>query len=655
MVPGDLASLISVGQPAVAPDGRTVAFVVTRVDEEANTYRSQIWLARVDRSSPPLPFTSGEFKDANPTWSPDGSRLAFTSTRGTGEKQRSSMHVAPVGTGGEVVTLAKLAEGAESLRWSPDGRWIAFVSRTRAERLDEDDEAKQPPRRITKLFSRLDDTGFVVDRPRHVYVVPADGSAPPRNLTPGEHELHSPAWTPDSRTLVVVGATHDTWDLDLKVDLHAVDVVTGERRPITGTTGDYGLPSVSPDGTRVAFLGMDDTETAPRNLHVGVVPLAGGEHTWASHGLDRTFAPFPGARPPVWLDDATLLASIEDRGDVHLVEVAADGSSAPHRVAPQEGVVTGFDRAGGVTAFTRSTATRPGELFVLDDGEAVPLTDITAGFAAQARLRPYERFTVRSTDGTTELDAWILTPPDLDPQRSYPTLVNVHGGPFSQYGTGFMDEFQLQARAGYVVVWCNPRGGSGREESFGRAISGPRLGGTGWGSVDFDDVMALVDTAVAEYPFIDPARLGILGGSYGGYMTSWAVSHTDRFKAACSERAANNLLSLETASDAAGAFRTLLGVSHLDDPDLYLSMSPITYADKIATPLLIIHSEQDLRCPVEQADQLFVALRLRRKEVELVRFPGESHELSRSGSPVHRRQRAEIILEFFDRHLQPSR
>ncbi|MPZ97107.1 MAG: prolyl oligopeptidase family serine peptidase [Propionibacteriales bacterium] len=654
MQPSDLGALIDVAQPTVSPDGTTVAFVVQRADLDDNTYRSQVWLAAVDGSSAPLPFTSGDHKDANPTWSPDGGRLAFTSTRGEGEQAKSSMHVAPVRTGGEVVTLAKLPEGAGGLQWSPDGRQIAFTTRTRDERLSDDDERKQPPRRITRLFARLDNEGFVVDRPQHVYVIPADGSAPPRNLTPGEHQLGGPVWTPDSSTLIVSGATHDTWDLDRVVDLHAIDVGSGERTRITGTSGDYDSPSVSPDGTRVAFLGTDDPTSYPHNRHIGVVEVRGGEHRWVSDRLDRTFAPFPGARRPHWVDAETLLVSVEDRGNVHLYRVAADGSTAPEPVWSEDGCATGYDAAAGTIAFTLSTPTRPGELCVLDDGTARPLTDLTAAFATQAQLRPYEQFTVPSADGTVELDAWLVTPPDFDPSASYPMLVNVHGGPFTQYANRFFDEFQIQAREGYVVLLCNPRGSSGRAESFGRAICGAPLGGTGWGSVDYDDVMAVVDHAVKTHAFVDAERLGILGGSYGGYMTSWAVGHTDRFKAACSERACNNLLSQEWSSDAAGAFHTWFGVGHLDGPELWLSMSPITYVREIDTPLLILHAEDDLRCSIEQAEQLFVALRLAEKDVELVRFPAEGHEMSRSGSPVHRRQRAELILEFFGRHLKPQ-
>lgn len=654
MRPCDLDHLITVGSPALSPDGRRVAFVVTRVDAQANDYRSQVWLADVDGLRAPFPFTSGEHKDANPAWSPDGSRLAFTSSRGAGEQAKASLHVAPVGAGGEVVTLAKLQAAIESPRWSPDGSAVAFVARTPSERYAEQDEGRRAPHRITRLFSRLDNVGPTSDRPRHLYVIPADGSAPPRNLTPGEFEFSGPAWTPDSTTVVVAGAAHGTWDLDFKTDLYAIDVASGERRALTPTTGVYGSPCVSPEGGRVSFIGTDDPATYPRNHHVAVAPMKEGDHRWVSHGLDRTFAPYPDGRSPVWLDEDRILVSAENRGDVHLYALAVDGSRAPLPVWDGTGCVTGFDAAAGTIVFTLSTDTCPGEVYVLEYGEARPLTGLTARFAQEAQLREPERFTVPSTDGSVEIDAWLLRPADFEYGRRYPLLLNVHGGPFTQYANRFFDEVQIQARAGYAVLWCNPRGSSGREEAFGRAIGGPTLGGTGWGSVDFDDVMAVLDLALKKYWFIDPERLGILGGSYGGYLTSWAISHTNRFRAACSERAANNLLSLEWASDAAGAFRRWLGVSHLHNPERYLAHSPISYVRDIDTPLLILHAEGDLRCPVEQADQLFVSMRLLGKEVEMVRFAGESHELSRSGTPTHRKQRAEIILEYFDRHLKQS-
>ncbi len=245
-----------------------------------------------------------------------------------------------------------------------------------------------------------------------------------------------------------------------------------------------------------------------------------------------------------------------------------------------------------------------------------------------------------------------MRPAGFEPGKRYPTLLNIHGGPFGQYGVGFFDEFQVYAAAGYVVLYANPRGSSGYSEAWGRAIRGPGDAGPGWGSVDYDDCMAVVDEALRRFDFVDAERLGVMGGSYGGYMTSWIVSHTDRFKAAISERSVNSMVSEWGSSDFGWDFRGYMESFLFEDVQKYIDVSPATYAADIHTPLLILHSEEDLRCPVEQAEQLFVTLRLLRRPVEMVRFPKESHELTRSGSPVHRVQRFQIILEFMDRHLK---
>ncbi len=236
-------------------------------------------------------------------------------------------------------------------------------------------------------------------------------------------------------------------------------------------------------------------------------------------------------------------------------------------------------------------------------------------------------------------------------------LLNVHGGPFTQYGEFFFDEAQMQAAAGFVVVMSNPRGGSGREESWGQAILGPEhptKSGTGWGSVDVDDVLAVLDHALANYPFCDADRVGMLGGSYGGFMATWlAGKHGDRFKAICSERAVSNLLSEEWSSDIATAFRTEHGATIVENRDTYVAHSPIQWAQDITVPMLLIHSEEDYRCPIAQAEELWVTLRLLGRDVTFYRFPGENHELSRSGSPLHRKQRGEIILDWFTEKLAP--
>jgi dipeptidyl aminopeptidase/acylaminoacyl peptidase len=377
---------------------------------------------------------------------------------------------------------------------------------------------------------------------------------------------------------------------------------------------------------------------------------------WVGTALDRNLAPFGGARTPVW-DGDDVLVPADDRGNVHLYRISATDAAAPAVVVGGERCVTDFDVAGATLAFAATTIGRPAEIFAVIGGAEQQRSSVTDAFVTQAQPLPAYRFTAPSTGGA-EVDVWVFLPPGFDPARRYPALLNIHGGPFTQYGNRFFDEVQVQASAGYVVVMANPRGSSGREEAWARAIVGPKARhdpGTSWGSVDYDDVMAAMDEALRRYPAIDPARLGVLGGSYGGYMTTWVVAHTNRFAAACSERAVNDMIIEESAADIASGFRFNFGPAWFEDPEEYRRISPITYVRDIDTPLLILHSEDDLRCPIAGAEQLFVALRLMGKEVEFYRFPAEGHELSRSGSPVHRIQRAELILDWFERHLGMNR
>jgi dipeptidyl aminopeptidase/acylaminoacyl peptidase len=304
-----------------------------------------------------------------------------------------------------------------------------------------------------------------------------------------------------------------------------------------------------------------------------------------------------------------------------------------------------------VLVYTASTHDRPHELF---SGDGRRITSVCDDFVAGRQLADVERFTAKSADGT-EVEAWLVRPPGFDEGKRYPTLLTIHGGPFSQYGTGFFDEVQVYAGAGYCVLFSNPRGGSGYSEEWGRAIRGTGNGdGPGWGSVDYEDVMGVVDTALEQFPFLDADRLGVLGGSYGGFLTSWIVGHTKRFKAALSERSVNHLVSAFGSSDLFWIFERQFGGPMWENVDEWLRMSPATYARDIETPLLVVHSENDLRCNIEQGEHLFTLLRLLGKEVEMLRFPAEGHELSRSGSPLHRVQRFEAILEWFGRYLAPG-
>ncbi len=650
MHPLDIGSLVTLGDTAVSPDGTRIAFTVRRVDLEGNRYRSAVWLAAVDGDSAPYQLTAGEHGDGAPVWSPDGTRLAFTTGRGEGV-EGAALRIVPVGVPGETVTLCERVEAISEPAWSPDGNRIAFVSRERTARYDAADERAREPRRIDRLFTRLDGEGWIVDRPASVFVVPVDGSAAPRVVAGGPYEHGGPAWSPDSRTIALVAAREPGWDLRPRNDVYLVDADSGaDPRRLTVSDLSHRHPAFDASGTRIATLVTDET-VQPGHAHVAVVDARTGAEQVRTTALDRTCAPMGATRAPIW-DGADLLFSVEDRGDVHLYRLGADGSVG--RVLGGTRVVSGVDRAASTTAFLSGTPTRCPELFVLDDdGAERRITGLTDTFHAAVPGAEPSHLAVPSPAGDGDVDTWVLLP-DTAAEGPVPVLLSIHGGPMAQYANTWFDEFRLWAGAGYAVVWCNPHGSTGFTQAWSRAIRAPEAPespGTGWGGIDADDVLAALDGALAAFPRLDPDRVGVLGGSYGGYLTSWLVGHTDRFAAACSERAVNNLASIDWSSDVAGWFGWEIGVSPLEAPEVYRRLSPVTHVRSIATPLLILHSEDDLRCPVEQADALFVAMRMLGTPVEYWRFPQESHGLSRGGSPQHRVHRARIILDFFARHL----
>jgi dipeptidyl aminopeptidase/acylaminoacyl peptidase len=544
--------------------------------------------------------------------------------------------------GGEPMRLTDRPEDVRGPAWSPDGTRLVFAARVPAPLYDEEDERRRPPHRFRRIQFKLDNEGWTGDRRSQLFVVQADGSARPIQLTTGDFEHAQPAWSPDGSRIVFVSSRADDWDTRLSTDLYTIEASGGDPERLTTAEGVCEAPIWSSDGSRVGFRYTPGIWDDPHHAQIAVVLAAGGAPQVLTAILDRNCNSYPPLRGPAWHSDDLVFAA-EDHGDTHLMRVAADGSGAPEPLVAGRFDVTGWDAGGGTIVHTADTPTHLAELF---NGDR-QLTSVGDAFTGGRELVEPEPFTARSADGT-EVDAWIMRPIGVDPGRRYPTLLNIHGGPFTQYGNHFFDEFQVYAAAGYVVIYSNPRGSSGSTEEWGRAIRGP----DGWGSVDYDDLMAVTDEALTRFDCCDPERLGVLGGSYGGFMTSWIVGHTDRFKAAISERSVNHLVSFFGSSDQGFTFKGYFGSFLWEDVDTYLRLSPATYAEQMKTPLLILHSEDDLRCPVEQAEQLFAVLRLMGKDVEFVRFPhGEGHELTRSGAPVHRVQRFETVLDWFSRKL----
>jgi dipeptidyl aminopeptidase/acylaminoacyl peptidase len=640
MRPDDLSRFASVTDPNLHPDGIRIAFVVSRMDFDEDRYDRRVWLWD---GAEARPFTSGP-GDGRPRWSPDGTRLVFLRT-GADEGSVPQVAVMPA-DGGEAEVLTDFPLGAREAEWSPDGSRLAVVGASWTDEWAgmDDDERTRHPRRVTRFGSRFDDLGWRHDRRSNVFLVDPDGGGDPIPLSDGDFHDGGAAWRPDGAAVAFVSARHDERGMDSGNQVWEVPLDGGEPDAVTGV-GVWSSPSYRPDGVLFAF-GLADQWAYPDVA--GLWRLGDGDPQRVAGHVDRslTSAHPPVAPPgPQWIGADRCLTVMEDAGTVRVVSVSTTSDEVAD-VAGGQRLVTGISPRpdGSAFAFTATSPTDPGELWWWEDGEERRLTGLNEVFRADGGLVEPEHF-VLERDGS-EIDVWVLLPPGEGP---VPGVLNIHGGPATQYGFGFFDEFQVEAGAGYGVIACNPRGSSGRGRDFVRTPVGR------WTEdrpPDLEDILAVLDEALRRHPRIDPDRLGIMGGSYGGFMTTRIIAVDHRFRCAVPERGLYSFSSFRGTSDIGYRFpRMYLGDVTPDDWETLHRAGSLARAHLIRTPCLILHSEGDLRCPIEQAEQLFAILAAGGVEVEMLRFPGGSHELSRSGKPQHRRERFEAILEWLGRHL----
>jgi dipeptidyl aminopeptidase/acylaminoacyl peptidase len=652
--PEDILAIRMVVDPQLSPDGRVVAFTVVSSDREANQARSAVWIAATDGATPPERITQGSARDQRPRFSPDGSRLAFLANR---EREwRNDLYVMRV-DGGEAVRVARLPRGILDFDWSPDGRRFALLGRPEwpadpdlPPARDEEETRKRYQERMRHLERRfryrLDGQGQLDDEEPQVWVVAAEGeNVDLRQVTNGPHAAARPRWAPDG-TIAYLSNREDDWWRSEAMDVWSVDPKTGAQRRLTPGGATVTAFAIAPDGTLAhVAVGRGPGSLFARNHHLYI---AGEDRTaeidrsvWANILADMST---PREAPDLqWTrDGAVLYAPMSDGGRLRITRTeAADGE--PQTVVGGDRVVLSFALGGDRIAFTSTSFTDPVTLRTakLDGSDERVLFDPNPWLRERAlgevRHTPFEH------DGRT-VDSWTMLPPGYSGGR-VPTILNIHGGPHAAWGWTFSHLMQALAGQGYAVVFCNSPGSQSYDEEYSVALTGR------WGELDFPYWMAAVDKAVAD-GIADPEQLGVGGASYGGFATLWVIGHTDRFRAALAMRPVAELQGFYGSSDIGWNFgEHSFSAEPWEDEERFRRLSPVTYIEKMTTPLRLIASTGDLRTPLEQAEQVYMRLLKLGRDPELFIFHGEPHGLTTIGKPWNRVRHMRAMLEWWDRHL----
>jgi len=660
----DLLKFQLVSDPQISPDGRWILFTKKHIGEK-NDSITNLWVVGFEGEDL-RQFTSGG-KDGAGRWSPDGKKIAFVSGR---EQPKNQIHIMPA-NGGEAISLTKFPEGKiGNFKWSPDGKKLAVTFReqepewtTEAKKERENKGLSIPPRVIDTIWYRLDGDGYFNNQRHALYIVDAESGKYEKVFDKDFFGFFDFDWSPDSKRIAISANT------DKKAFLHPwndriylFDVETKKLREIPNQKdGNKGSVKFSPDGKFVAFVGREGRKEVweARNVHLFVMDVASGKtRNLTSHtdycmqaitlsdareaAFDANFAWSP--------DGKTIYAQIGWHGETHVAGIPASGGEI-------------YFITDGEAEHILGNISKNGERFALLRCNFLELPEVYAGTLTSKELslkkithfnkelfeelelsKPKSHW-VASTDNTN-VQVWVMRPPRAKPNEKTPAVLEIHGGPHAQYGTAFFHEFQLLAAEGYTVFFSNPRGSKGYGEKHCNAIKGK------WGEKDWEDIQAVIQF-MTKQPYVDTKKMGVMGGSYGGYMTNWVIGHTNQFAAAITDRCVSNLLSMAGSSDFPDVPDTYFEGAPWDRPESLWKQSPIAYFKNVKTPTLVIHSEGDLRCNIEQAEQVFSALQVLGVPSRFVRYPSTtSHGLSRSGPPDLRIHRLKQILEWWGKYLK---
>ncbi|WP_419941992.1 S9 family peptidase [Candidatus Palauibacter sp.] len=638
--PMDVFELEYAADPRISPDGGQVVYVRTSMDIMRDGKRSELWVVNADGSDHRRLGMGG-----SPRWSPDGTRIAYAAD--------GQIHMRWMDTG-EEATLTQLIESPRGLRWSPDGRYLAFnklvpypaPSLAPPPHPPAGAEWAEPPIMEDRFKNRQDGVGYLDFGYDHIFIVPVEGGTPTQ-VTSGDFQHQSPAaWTPDGRSLVFSSNRNENWVHDYRnSELYIVSIADGQVRQLTDRPGPDQSPAVSPDGRRIAFVGYEDRTRTYQVSQLQVMNLDGSGTRVLTGALDR------GVSSPVWASNGSgVYFQYDDEGNSKVAFVTLDGEL---EVLAEDLGGTSYGRPYGGGSFSVArdgsfalNQTRPefpGDVAVGARGRGVRrITSLNDDLLANRTLGEVEEIWWASSFDGRPIQGWIVKPPDFDPGRRYPLILEIHGGPVSNYGDRFSAEMQLLAAAGYVVLYPNPRGSTSYGEEFGDLLYHNYPG------QDYDDLISGVD-AVIERGYIDEDNLFVTGGSAGGIMTAWIVGKTDRFRAAVAQKPVVNWISKTlTADNWYGYYFSRYEGLPWENPEPYWEFSPLSLVGNVNTPTLIITGEEDLRTPLSESYQMFHALKLRGIDTAVIRLPGASHDMSRRPSQLM--AKIANIVAWFDKY-----